>query len=81
MSTNPAAPSTAEAARPWWRYPIVWLVVSGPAAVVVAGIATAVIAVGGADPVVQAGRHDASARPALQVRNHAATLAAQPAEP
>lgn len=37
---------------PWWRVPMVWLVLSGPAIVVVAGIATAVIAVRGADPVV-----------------------------
>lgn len=37
---------------PWWRVPAVWLVVGGPATVVVAGIATAVIAVRGADPVV-----------------------------
>lgn len=37
---------------PWWRIPAVWLVVGGPATVVVAGIATAVIAVRGADPVV-----------------------------
>lgn len=37
---------------PWWRVRMVWLVIGGPAAVVVAGIATAVIAVRGADVVV-----------------------------
>lgn len=37
---------------PWWKYGHVWLVLAGPAVVVVAGIATAVIAIDGADPVV-----------------------------
>ncbi len=40
--------------QPWYRYPMVWLVVGGPAVVVVAGIVTAVIAYRGADPVVTA---------------------------
>jgi hypothetical protein len=47
-----------------------WLVLGGPAAVVVAGIATAAIALHGADPVIKA---DASKPPAVQARNHAAT--------
>lgn len=37
---------------PWWKYGHVWLILSGPAVVVVAGIVTAVIAINGADPVV-----------------------------
>ncbi|MEF7613872.1 hypothetical protein V4F39_08115 [Aquincola sp. MAHUQ-54] len=37
---------------PWWRVPMVWLVIGGPAVVVVAGIATAVIALRGADVVI-----------------------------
>ena len=67
---------------PWWRHRMMWLVFGGPAAVVVAGVVTAVIAIRGADPVVQvvseatAGR---SAVPALQGRNQAATPA--PAKP
>lgn len=36
----------------WWRVPHMWLVVGGPLAVVVAGIITAVIAIKGADPVL-----------------------------
>lgn len=36
-------------ARPWWREPMMWLVLGGPSLVVVAGIATAVIAWQGAD--------------------------------
>lgn len=58
----------------WWRFPYVWLVLAGPAAVVVAAVATAVIAVRGADTVVT----ERSFTPAVQGRNHAATLAAQP---
>ena len=30
--------------RPWWRYPHVWLIISGPLVVVVAAVVTAVIA-------------------------------------
>lgn len=58
---------------PWWRVPMVWLVISGPAIVVVAGITTAVIAIRGADPlVVQAPPKSFSELPAVQGRNHAA---------
>jgi hypothetical protein len=39
---------------PWWRIRMVWLVLGGPAAVVVAGIATAWIAIAGADTLVTA---------------------------
>jgi hypothetical protein len=56
--------------RPWWREPVMWLVVGGPAVVVVAAVATAVIAMHGADPLIRA---DATKPPAVQARNHAAT--------
>jgi hypothetical protein len=56
--------------RPWWREPMMWLVLGGPAAVVVAGVATAAIAMHRPDPVIKA---DAAKPPALQARNHAAT--------
>lgn len=70
---------------PWWQYGHVWLVLSGPAVVVVAGIATAVIAIQGADPVVDANYYQTGIRineqlraskslaPAGAARNHAAT--------
>lgn len=64
---------------PWWRFPMVWLVLAGPAIVVVAGIATAVIAVRGADvvvtdaPAVGAEGRTTADTPALAARNHAAT--------
>ena len=51
---NTAVTPSDRAAKPvaWWRVPHMWLVVGGPLAVVVAGIATAVIAIKGADPVL-----------------------------
>jgi len=71
---------------PWWKYGHMWLVLSGPAIVVVAGILTAVIAVNGADPIVDADYYqkgvnineqlrnpDKSLAPANAMRNHAAT--------
>jgi uncharacterized protein len=58
----------------WWREPMVWLVVGGPAVVVVAGIVTAVIAVQGADTVIaRDGETTFAEKPAVQGRNHAAT--------
>lgn len=70
-------------ALPWWRFGMVWLVLGGPAVVVVASLATAVVAYLGADEVLV---NTPSARvlpvqptsetPALTARNHAATAAA-----
>lgn len=57
-------------ARPWWREPMLWLVVGGPAAVVLASLATAVIAIAWPDPVVSGS--GAGDEPAVQARNHAA---------
>jgi len=62
----------------WWRHPIMWMVVGGPAVVVVAGIVTAVIATRGADPVLDTRVADQAAVPAVQARNHAATPPRQP---
>jgi uncharacterized protein len=60
--------------QPWWRIPMVWLVIGGPATVVVAAIVTAIIAVRGADPVIgPEPEAKFSQRPAVQARNHAAT--------
>ena len=77
---------------PWWKHGHVWLLISGPAAVVVAGLLTAWIAVTRPDPVVaedyyrqgleinkQLARERAML-PAMQGRNHAATPA-RSAEP
>ena len=68
---------------PWWRVGMVWLVVGGPAVVVVASLGTAVVAYRGADEVLleTASARDVPVRPtgqtpALTARNHAATAAA-----
>ncbi len=58
------------ATEPWWRVKMVWLVIGGPAAVVVASIATGVVAIRGGDTVVGAEPGDT---PAMQARNHAAS--------
>ena len=39
---------------PWWRHPIMWMVVGGPAIVVLAAIYTAWLAMRSPDPVVEA---------------------------
>lgn len=72
-----SVPASAE--PPWWRQPMVWLVIGGPAVVVVAAIATAVIAIRGADPVMTAPAAGSGAeRPAIQARNQGAATAARP---
>jgi len=61
---------------PWWRVPTAWLAFGGPALVVVASIATLVIAVRGGDvPLKQLPEGASLAQhltPATQARNHAA---------
>jgi hypothetical protein len=72
----------AEKGKRWWQYPIVWLVVGGPATVVVAALSTAVIAYTHVDPVLDISTpatHSGEV-PALAGRNHAAQTAVQPAE-
>lgn len=87
--TSTHALETPPVARVWWREPYVWLVIGGPAVVVVAGIATAIIAMTNPDPVLD--RSVAPTRattpkdafthaPAGQARNHA-TTATVPVKP
>ena len=72
--------------QPWWRFGYVWLVLSGPAIVVVAGFVTLYLAMSGADPVIDKNYYQKgieinrtltdkpeSLAPAMQARNHAAT--------
>lgn len=67
----------------WWRQPMVWLVIAGPLAVVVAGFWTLGIALSHVDPVVAdtpvstAPTGHANV-PAQAARNHAATSRAAP---
>lgn len=82
-------PETPQSA-PWWKHGHVWLLIAGPAAVIVAGIATAIIAIKSADPLVAEDYYrrgieinktlaakDKALLPALQGRNHAATPASE----
>lgn len=64
--------ATPEPPRPWWREPMLWLVLGGPAAVVAACIVTVAIAIARPDPVLSA-TGQAADEPAVQARNHAAT--------
>ena len=58
----------------WWRVPMVWLVISGPALVVVASFATLALAILNPDPVLDVGNAANPAQlPAVQGRTHAAT--------
>ena len=66
-NTDPTSP-------PWWRLPIVWLVISGPALVVIASFITLALAIISPAPVLSTAADAAkAAQPALQGRNHAAT--------
>lgn len=79
MTDKPVASDADPPDRPWWSYGMVWLVIGGPAVVVVAAIGTAVVAVRGADPVVTApapshagSATDAAQTPAVLARNRGA---------
>lgn len=49
---NSTATPTAEAAQPWWKYPLVWMIIAGPTIVVIAGFITLWLAIQQPDPVV-----------------------------
>jgi len=58
----------------WWRLPIVWMVIGGPALVVVASFFTLSLAIRHPDPVLgTAADADKAEQPAMTARNHAAT--------
>lgn len=73
---------------PWWKFGHVWLVIAGPAIVVVASFITLYLAITRPDPVVSEDYYrkgveinktlgdevdKASMAPAIQARNHAQT--------
>lgn len=75
--TKPDSP-----AAPWWTFSHVWLVIAGPAIVVVASFVTLYLALNSpntvldVEPAAQAPQRaaaDASLAPAMLARNHAAT--------
>ena len=73
--------------RPWYREPMMWLVLGGPALVVVASLSTYAIAVRGSDPVIERDAATEAERvgkeltpeqresqlPAIKARNHVAS--------
>ncbi|MCF8209966.1 MAG: FixH family protein [Rhodoferax sp.] len=83
--------SESEKAAPWWKFGHVWMVIAGPAVVVVASFVTLYFAVSGSDPVIDQdyyrkgleinktlATNPSSLAPAVQGRNHAATGAPVP---
>jgi len=80
--------NTNDFGAPWWKFGHVWLVVAGPAVVVLASFITLYLAVTRPDPVVSEDYYrqgieinktldlkanTATYAPAAQARNHAAT--------
>lgn len=83
--------SASSNAAPWWKFGHVWMVLSGPAVVVVASFFTFYLAYAGMDTVVDDDYYHKglalsqpnpgaanNLAPALQARNHAATGVAVP---
>ena len=80
---------------PWWKFGHMWMVVGGPAVVVVASFFTIYLAITRPDPVISEDYYQqgiqinqqldaqaaASLAPAIKARNHAATGVAPPAPP
>jgi hypothetical protein len=77
---------SSKSQQAWWQFGHVWLVIAGPAVVVVASFITFYLAVFGQDPVLDEDYYrkgmeinktladnPASLAPAIQARNHAAT--------
>ena len=70
-------------AQPWWKFGHVWLIIAGPAIVVVAGFITLWLAIRTPDPVLTPEDYrllnktlqadPSSVAPAMQARNHAQT--------
>jgi uncharacterized protein len=81
--------------KAWWQYGHVWLIIAGPAVVVVAGFITLAIAIRVPDPVVAddyyrrgldinktlAAEKNMQLAPAMQARNHVVTPKAESAKP
>lgn len=78
--------SQAQEEQRWWKFGHVWLVIAGPAVVVVASFITFYIAMTNVDPVLDKDYYQSGIRlnqtpaenspnmaPAVQGRNHAAT--------
>lgn len=81
----------AKDTKPWWKYGYVWLVISGPAVVVVAGFYTLWLAISSPNVILTNDNYRQAVEinkaledqqkiltPALKGRNHAATPLVEP---
>lgn len=85
MSTDTLTNSGVMPAKPWWSFGMVWLIIAGPAIVVVAAFITLYLAITIPDPVLPTealnprnaienqNKLEEAMAPAMQARNHAAT--------
>ena len=62
----------------WWAYPYVWMVLMGPALVVIAALWTAFIAIEGADHVLTGDLTPPTLSPAQVKSNHATSRTPTP---
>ena len=85
MLTGAHSATPHNTAAPWWSFGMVWMIIAGPALVVVAAFFTLYLAITIPDPVLPTEalnpRHaidhphklEEAMAPAMQARNHAAT--------
>ena len=85
MNTNTLKKLNPACVQPWWSFGMVWMVIAGPAVVVVAAFVTLYLAITIPDPVLPTEalnprnamenqrKLEAAMAPAMQARNHAST--------
>lgn len=81
MNAGTLPPGVQGPQLPWWRIRVVWLVIGGPAAVVVAGIVTIVMSVRGGDAPLVAPDSAAVVMRTLTMQRHVPAPAPSPARP
>jgi hypothetical protein len=85
MNTKTLKKLNPACVQPWWSFGMVWMVIAGPAVVVVAAFVTLYLAITIPDPVLPTEalnprnamenqrKLEAAMAPAMQARNHAST--------
>jgi uncharacterized protein len=74
MKMNQPVAASVHSPPAWWQVGMLWLVLGGPAVVVLASFATLALAIAHPDPLTESpAATSASQLPAVQARNHAAT--------
>lgn len=74
MKTNTLTQSPVNKAKPWWSFGMVWMIIAGPALVVVAAFATLYLAITIPDPVLPT----EALNPRNAIENQRAQLGAAP---